>query len=87
MDLHYNVGLELAKNNIDILITVGNESENIARAAIDSKMNPDNIYVFDKNEEAISFIKNIVTDDDVVLIKASNGMKFIEIVNEIKKFI
>ncbi|MBQ3408663.1 MAG: UDP-N-acetylmuramoyl-tripeptide--D-alanyl-D-alanine ligase [Clostridia bacterium] len=86
-DLHYNVGLELAKNNIDILITVGNESENIARAAIDSKMNPDNIYVFDKNEEAISFIKNIVTDDDVVLIKASNGMKFIEIVNEIKKFI
>lgn len=32
-ELHEKVGLEVAKNKIDILITVGKEAENIARVA------------------------------------------------------
>ena len=83
-DLHYNVGLEVVKNNTDILITVGKESKNIADAAVAHKMNPDNVYVFEKNEEAVRMIKSIANEGDIILIKASNGMKLFEIVDELK---
>ena len=83
-DLHYKVGLEVVKNNIDMLITVGKESKNIADATKESKIYPENVFTFDKNEDAIELIKNTVADGDVILVKASNGMKFIEIVNALK---
>ena len=51
--LHDKVGIEVAKNKIDVLITVGEEAKQIASAAIRSEMNPNNVYMFEKNEEAI----------------------------------
>lgn len=44
-----------------------------------------NIFEFDNNKEAINKIKNIMKENDVILIKASNGMKFNEITNDILK--
>lgn len=73
-NLHEKVGLEV-DNNIDILITVGKESKNIAQ-----KAKAKNIYEFNNNEEAIKKLKEIITSDDAVLLKASNGMNFNEIV-------
>ena len=84
-ELHYNLGTEVFKNNIDILITVGEESKNIAESALNSKMIKENIHIFEKNAQAISLLKSIAKDGDVILIKASNGMKFIEIVNSLKE--
>ena len=83
-NLHYNVGLEVVKNNIDVLITVGKESKNIAEATKNSTIPPENVHMFDKNEDAIQLLKSTLTGGDIVLIKASNGMKFIEIVNALK---
>jgi len=82
--LHYNVGLEVVKNNIDVLVTVGTEAKNIANAAKAEGMNSDDIHEFENNKDAVNALKSILSDGDVVLIKASNGMKFIEIVNELK---
>lgn len=82
--LHEKVGEEVAKNHVDILITVGEEAKNIAKSSSIFGMDIQNIHVFDKNEDAICFAKSILTEGDVVLIKASNGMKFIEIVNALK---
>ena len=82
--LHYSLGVEVAKNKIDILITVGEESKNIAQAAIENNMDKNNIHICKQNEEAINLINELKRDGDIVLIKASNGMKFIEIVNALK---
>ena len=84
--LHRLVGEEIVKNNIDILITVGSESKYIVDEACKIGMNPQNVYVFNTNEEAICKIEQIMEDGDVsILIKASNGMHFQEIVDSICK--
>ena len=83
-DLHCKVGEEVAKNKIDILITVGNESKNIAETAKKHGMNEENIFIFENNNQVINLINKIKKDDDCILIKASNGMHFIELVNNLK---
>lgn len=82
-NLHEKVGEEIAKNKIDILITVGNEAKNIVKKATELGINKENTYNFNTNEEAISLIKNTLKPEDAVLIKASNGMHFNKIVEEI----
>lgn len=77
--LHENVGKCI--DNIDILITVGKESEYIAEKA-SAKL----ILKYDNNQDAINKIKELINKDDIILVKASNGMKFIDIVNTIKEF-
>jgi len=81
--LHDKVGIEVAKNQIDVLITVGKEAKTIAKSAIKAQMDEKNIYCFEENRKAIQLLKEIIEEGDVILIKASNGMKFIEIVNEV----
>lgn len=80
-ELHEKVGKEVVLNDIDFLITVGTEAKSISKSACESGMNINNVYCFDKNEEVIEKLKSMVKIGDLVLIKASNGMKFIEIVN------
>ena len=76
-ELHRNVGKVVNDNNIDILITVGEEAKYIDAEATVEK------YHFDNNEDAIKYIKTIINKGDNVLVKASNGMKFIEIVKSL----
>lgn len=83
-DLHRKVGKEVAINHIDRLITVGTESKYIADEAQKNGMLQTNIDTFDKNEEAQKKIKEIVKNGNVnILIKASNGMKFQQIFEEL----
>lgn len=83
-ELHAKVGEEVAKNKIDILITVGEMGKVIANAA---KHADDGIevYSFDNNQSAITKINELKKSGDTILIKASNGMKFKEIVEGIIK--
>ena len=70
----------IVKNDIDILITVGENAKYISDEANKLGMNELNIINCNNNLEAINKIKNIMKKNDVILIKASNGMKFKEIV-------
>ncbi len=79
--LHKQVGAEVVRNNIDILITVGKEAKNIANIAKEKI----EVYEFYENEEAIKKLKEILNNGDVVLVKASNGMHFAEIIETLKK--
>lgn len=85
VELHKKVGLEVSKNKIDILITVGKSSKNISSSAKDCGMDKNNIFEFSNNKEAINKIKAIMEENDIILVKASNGMKFKEIVDGILK--
>ena len=82
--LHEDVGEEVYKNKIDILIVVGNASKNIAKKAQELGMEKSRIYVYNTNEEAIKTLKDIIQKDDYILVKASNRMKFDEIVEELE---
>ena len=82
-ELHEKVGKVVAENEIDILITVGEEAKYIAKAAICSGMNEKLVYKYKSNLEAIEKMKSLMKDNDVVLVKASNGMNFKQIVEAI----
>ena len=81
-ELHEQVGKYVIDNDIDILITVGNEAKYIGSVA--KKELNDKVFSFNNNKDAINKIKEIIKPNDTIFIKASNGMKFSEIVNELK---
>ena len=77
-ELHEKVGEEVAKNNIDILICQGENSKNIILKAKE-EMNNENIYYANTKEEIEALLEKIVKKGDIILFKASNGMKFYEL--------
>lgn len=83
-EIHRNIGKLIIKYKIDILITVGEYSKYINDEAIKLGFNIGNSYSFDKKSEAINLINEIKRAKDNYLIKASNSMKFKEIVEKIK---
>ena len=83
-ELHKNVGKQVAKNNVDILICTGENAKYIASQAEEEGMHKENIYYFENKKEIIRLLQKKLTKNDVVLFKASNGMKFFEIVEELK---
>ena len=83
--LHEKVGEEVAKNSIEVLITVGELSKNIASKAQEKGLNKENIFVCGENSEAVKIINDIAKQGDAILLKASNGLNFQEIFNEICK--
>lgn len=78
-DLHRKVGEEFNKNNIDVLVTVGELSKNINNV-VNTKEN----YHFENNKKAEEFLNKELKQGDIALFKASNGMKFFEIIEKLK---
>lgn len=76
-ELHRKVGKEIEKNSIDILITAGEASKYIDEEAKNVK---EKIHLKDK-KEVVEKLKEIQQEGDIILIKASNGMKFYEIID------
>ncbi len=76
-ELHKKVGEEVAKGNIDILICRGEYSQDIIEGAKNNKKTK--IIKLNTNDEILKKLQEILKEGDVVLIKASNAMKFYEI--------
>ena len=79
---HEEVGGYVASSAIDELILLGDESEYIGSVA--SKNTGIVIKHFTSNEYASEYLDENLSAGDVVLIKASNGMKLSEIANHLK---
>ena len=77
-EIHSNIGKVVNENNIDLLVTVGNDSK-----YINDNSNTNNVH-FSNNEDAINYLKEIIKEGDIILLKASNSLNFIEIVNALK---
>lgn len=82
--LHEKVGEVISTQKVDILITVGNEAKYIASTAEKDGMDVNNIYYCKNNDEAIKIISSIKKAGDCILVKASNGMNFKQIIDELK---
>ena len=76
-ELHRKVGKEVAENGINILICAGENSKYIIEEAKKNK----NVqtYFINNNEQIVEKLTQELRNGDVVLVKASNGMKFFEI--------
>ncbi len=83
-ELHENIGVLVAKENIDVLLTVGDEAEFINSKALESGMSPSNVLHFANNTEVIKYINKTKKPGDNILAKASNSLHFKEIVEGIE---
>ena len=78
--LHYEVG-EYTKNKVDFLVCVGRLAEQIYEGAlVDKPENMTLLYLSDK-EEIYAHLKEIIKPQDTILLKASHGMGFADIVS------
>ncbi|MBR3255835.1 MAG: UDP-N-acetylmuramoyl-tripeptide--D-alanyl-D-alanine ligase [Clostridia bacterium] len=75
-ELHKKVGSEVEKNKIDILICAGENSKYIIEEAIRNGMEKEKTFYCKDTKEIEKKLKEIIQEDDTILIKASNGMKF-----------
>ena len=85
--LHKSVGAEVCKNNIDILICSGKNSEEIINQANKDGLSTESTYYVENKEEILEKLKDICENGDVVLFKASNGMQFYKIADEYQKYV
>lgn len=85
-EIHRKVGKDVVNNNIDILVTVGEFSKYIKDEAIKNGFNKENIYSFEKQEDTYNLLKDILKNEDLVLIKGSHGINLENVVEEIMKF-
>ena len=82
---HEKIGKLIVKHNIDRLITVGKMAEYIAKSAVEDGFSASDAYSFTDNEKAVASIYNIIKPGDIILFKASRGMKLEEIADYLIK--
>ena len=82
--LHRKIGKLIFEEEIDILITVGDDAKYINLEAEKMGFNQNNSYHFDSKNNAIETVKNLLQNEDRILIKASNSLNFKEIVDSLK---
>lgn len=86
IEAHQNIG-KLAKESVDILITVGPRGKFIAEAALSEGMLKNHVLSFETNEEAGPEVQKIIKKGDLILIKASRVMGLEKVVEEIKELV
>lgn len=81
-DLHRQVGEYAATHNVDTLICVGTLSEEMYQAAADCPDKKENmeLYYFATLDDCKNEVAGLLKQKDAVLIKASHGMHFTELV-------
>lgn len=84
-NIHKKIGKLVIDNNIDRLITIGKYSKYIGKEAKKLGMKRKNIKHFKCEKDARKYINDIIKENDIILVKGSNGMKLIELVNYLKK--
>ena len=80
---HLDIGKFAAGKHIDILVTKGYLSKDIASGAREAGLKK--VYSSRSNEQACRILKKIVRPNDVLLIKGSRGMKMEEIADRLTK--
>lgn len=80
---HYIVGKKIAEMKIDALFLISSLAEKIGQTAIKFGFDKNNVFNFSKTEDAVEFIKNGILSNDLILLKASQGMRLEKIVKTI----
>lgn len=79
-ELHEEIGHYLTPDKLDLVFTYGSLSSNIAKGAL-VNMPEDAVFAFEDKAALIAHLKETITAKDVVLVKASRGMKLEEVAN------
>jgi murE/murF fusion protein len=87
-EAHFAIGRLLAELAIEHVGIVGKYKNDVERGALTSGLSPDSIHTFADKDAAVVWIKEMVAaknlgKDDLILVKASRGLRFETIVEEL----
>jgi len=80
---HYDLGKQVAEDGFKLLVAVGENKEHLAKGAKENGLL--NILTFDNSEAACDEVQNLIQNNDLVLIKGSQGARMERIVKELMK--
>lgn len=80
---HYDIGMRVVENRIDLLITIGEKSRDIERGAKNAGMREDIMLHFPDSNSAKKVVQDRVREGDIILVKGSQSMRMERIVKEI----
>lgn len=81
--LHAEIGEYLCDTDIEVVVLVGNLMKN-AFEKIKGMNSDKKVYYFSELDNCLNELKDILEDEDTVLIKASHGMNFSKILEELR---
>ena len=81
-ELHKKVGEVVAKEKIDILFCSGKNAKAIYDGAKEAGKDSE-IYYYETKEESFEHLKSIIKPKDAIIFKASNGMRFFDLVDKL----
>ena len=80
-DAHFELGKTVKELGVDLLVTAGENAKHIAEGAKTAGL--DNVVSYETTDELREHIAEIVKNGDCILVKASHGMEFYKIADEI----
>ncbi|MGN0331977.1 MAG: UDP-N-acetylmuramoyl-tripeptide--D-alanyl-D-alanine ligase [Lachnospiraceae bacterium] len=83
-ELHFDTGVYAAEKGIDVVCGIGTLSKEIVNGA--QKEGSTEAFWFETKEDFLHSMKDIIKTGDNVLVKASHGMHFPELVDALKEF-
>ena len=86
--MHAEIGAYAVEKDIDVLVCAGDLSKNMFDTANQKKeeLSKDiQVYHMQDTNEVLEKIHSIIEKDDTILVKASHGMGFAKVVEELKK--
>lgn len=83
-ELHRSVGEEAARLGIDYLFCLGPESRHIAEGAVAGGMSDSAVFHFDKHQNLLDKLLEVITPGDLILCKGSRGMQMEKIMIGLK---
>lgn len=81
--LHREVGVYAAEKNIDVVICVGQLCRDMYEGARSVESADTGIYYYADKAALFADIGDIIRDGDIVLVKASHGMHFEEVITRL----
>ena len=82
-ELHRRLGKQVAESSLDQLVAVGDFARYISEDAVSAGMPPDAVHTCRDTKEAAKVIPGLLKKGDTILLKASRGIHFETIVNEL----
>ena len=82
-EYHYEVGKYIASQDIDELVVFGELSRELLRGAADGKPGALRLTQVEDRDAMTAYLLETLQPEDVVLLKASNGMKLSEVAKAI----
>ena len=85
LELHRQMGREVSRSGIEVLIAVGAAAVGIAAGAIDGGMSTDSVVKVEDAEKAIEFLVPKLRNNDFILVKASRGIGLEVVVRNLRQ--